>query len=97
MNNKKIYYLPTTILVIYAIIYIPLLKYLVYINSGNLMAYECNLIMDKISICVVIISVILKLIFTRKRCKIEKDKSDLLVFIILMIFIFFIGIMSDFA
>ena len=105
MKSKKIlFYLPTIILLIYAIIYCPLLNYfmdtLVTHEPPNFVTgWEICELMDKISICIVLLSIILKVIFRKEKCNIDKIPSvvNLTIFVVLIVLIFFLGTLTAFA
>ena len=106
MKNKKIlFYVPTILLFIYAIIYVPLLKYLAQslveenVSETFYMAYDVSQIMKKISIAIIIISVIWKIILNKERCNINKKTSiiNIVVFIVLIITIVFLGMFVSYA
>ena len=106
MKSKKIlFYVPTILLLVYAIIYVPLLKYLVQsfveenVSGTFYMAYDINQIMEKISIAIIIVTVIWKIIFNKERCNIDKRTSiiNIVVFIILIIVIVFLGMFVSYA
>ena len=100
MKSKKIlFYLPTIILLIYAIIYCPLLNYfmdtLVTHEPPNFVTgWEICELMDKISICIVALAIILKYIFRKEKCNIGEIPSvvNLTIFVLLIIGIFFLGV-----
>ena len=111
MKNKKsiIYYCPTIILLIYAILYMPLFR-IVYsymtalaeMNTAyNMIApYQISDTMNGISNIVVILSIIIKIFFNAKKCEISKTKSviNVVIFVILILFImFFLRLATSFA
>ena len=107
MKSKKIlFYLPTIILLIYVIAYYPLLTCLMntLVNpsaspDAMVAPFQVNDIMDKISICIVLLSIILKVIFRKEKCNIDKIPSvvNLTIFVVLIVLIFFLGTLTAFA
>ena len=107
MKSKiELFYLPTIILLIYVIAYYPLLNYMVDVlvnpsASPEIMvsAFEVNNIMNNISICIVVLSIILKVILRKDKCNIDKIPSivNLTIYVGLIFLIFFIGVLTAFA
>ncbi len=103
MKAKKVlYYIPIILLIIYIIIYVPLLRYLInkYVDGVSVIfTHDCNNMMDKISISVIAIASMIKLIFRKSKCEINKKESiiNLIIFIILICVIFFLEIITNFA
>ena len=92
MKKKLSYWLSNIILIIYAIAYIPIWRLVISsetnVNSYNgyqkyIMPYERSKDMLKISILIILVCMILKLIFNAK--KLEINKTNRVINIIVMI------------
>ena len=107
--KKILYYLPNIVLGIYLLIYIPLQRIILinlpesYINKYGfevyLMPYDANLIMNKISIGILVVSGLLKVFFNSKKC--NSGKSDkilgIILFIVELIILFILKTLTAFA